>query len=105
MNIRATGKSTVIAMIFAASAATSTMLNATMQNVEMSSLVVSYADLNLGNAEDQQTLFQRLKRAARNVCETRAARTSEEVRNSRDCYQDALGEAVSEIGNPGLLSL
>jgi UrcA family protein len=105
MIIRATGKSTIIAVLFAASAATSTMLNAKLQNVEVSSMIVSYADLNLGSVDGQQTLFQRLKRAARDVCDTREARTTQEMRSSRVCYEEALNQAVSEVGSAGLVAL
>ena len=105
MNIRTTGKSTVIALIFTASAATSTLLNANMQDVEVKSRTVSYADLNLGGAEDQRTLFQRLQKAAREVCKTREARTTAAMRHSRECYEEALDEAVAEVGNPGIIAL
>jgi UrcA family protein len=105
MNIRATGKSTVIALVFTASSATSTLLNATMQDVEVSSRTVSFADLNLGGVGDQHTLFQRLQNAARAVCKTREARTTAEMRSSRNCYEEALDAAVTEVGNPGIISL
>jgi len=105
MNLPTTGKSTVIALIFAASAGTSTLLNAKLQAVEVKSLTLSYADLNLGSAEDQRTLYQRLQRAARKVCDTRRARTGEQVRDSRECYDKALAGAIAEVGNPGVIAL
>jgi len=105
MNIRTTGKSTVIALIFAVSAGTSTLLNAKLQDVEIKSLTLSFADLNLRDAADQQTLQERLQRAAKEVCETRKARTAEQIRNSRECYENALDDALAEIGNSGLVAL
>jgi UrcA family protein len=105
MNIRTTGKSTVIALIFTASAATSTLLNANMQDVEVKSRTVSFADLNLGSVEDQGTLFQRLRKAAKEVCKTREARTTAAMRDSRECYEEALDEAVAEVGNAGIIAL
>ena len=105
MNLRSTGKSTVIAFIFAASAGASTLLNAKLQEVEVNSLTLSYADLNLGSAEDQQTLYQRLRKAAREVCATRKARTAEQVRDSRHCYEEALTKAIADVGNSGVMAL
>ena len=105
MYLRTTGKSTAIAVIFAALAGTSTLLNASLQDVEVHSVTLSFADLNLGAEKDQQTLYQRLQQAAKNVCKTLEARNAVQIRESRECYDKAMNDAIDDIGNAGMLAM
>jgi len=58
--------------------------------------VVSYADLDLARPAGAQELYHRIRRAARDVCETSYDRLGHE----RHCIAQAIARAVAEVGGP-----
>jgi UrcA family protein len=98
-------KTIAIALSFNLLAGTSTLLQATLSDVDVKSTKVSYQDLNLRQVEDQRTLLERLEDAARKVCGIREVRTVREIKQSRDCADQAVSEAIDDIGNADLMAL
>lgn len=98
-------KTIAIALTFNVLAGTSTLLQATLSDVDLKSTKVSFQDLNLHQVEGQRTLLERLQDAAREVCGSREARTLQEIRQSRDCADEAVTDAIEDIGNADLMAL
>ena len=66
------------------------------------SVKVSYADLNLEKQEGAKALYQRLQLASKRACNMRSLREEGSIRDfaqARECYRDALSEAVAEVDN------
>jgi UrcA family protein len=71
-------------------------------------VTVSYADLDLSKPAGVEMLYQRIKDAARTVCAPLASKglTREGVwRLWRDCYEQAVSNAVASINRPTLTAL
>lgn len=98
-------KTIAIALTFNVLAGTSTILQATLSDVDVKSTKVSFQDLNLQQAEDQHTLLDRLQDAARDVCGSREARSVQEFKRSRDCADEAVTDAIEDIGSTELMAL
>jgi UrcA family protein len=65
---------------------------------EIATVTVRYADLDLNTSEGIAALYERLQRAARNVCRYYDARGSlTDVRALRACYEQALAAAVGDV--------
>lgn len=105
MIIRSTRKSVAAAVVFTALSGISGLGNANLQEVDIQSVRVSFADLNLANEEGQNTLYQRLRGAADEVCGEVQSKAAAEVRQKRECYEDALNRAIHDVGNEDLSSL
>ena len=58
--------------------------------------VVSYADLDLARPAGAQELYHRIRRAARDVCET----SYDRLGHDRHCIAQAIARAVAEVGAP-----
>lgn len=61
---------------------------------------VNIADLNISSPEGQDALYSRISRAAKQVCgpsNRRDAGSLRMARRNRDCYEDALSRALSEV--------
>jgi UrcA family protein len=68
------------------------------------SVSVSYRDLNLSTIQDAITLYERLKSAARTVCD--GPMTGVAVYQEwRSCYDAAIADAVAKVNGPLLTSL
>jgi UrcA family protein len=105
MIIKSTRNSVIAAVIFSVLSGASTLGTANIGAVEVKSVHVSYADLNLAEKAGQQTLYERLKGAAEDVCgETRGIELSQ-VRRQRQCYKEALDNAIGQVGSKGLESI
>ena len=68
------------------------------------SVTVNYRDLNLSTIEGAITLYQRLKGAARTVCDGPEAGVSAYL-EWKSCYQAAMADAVKKVNNPLLTAL
>lgn len=64
------------------------------------SIAVSYADLNLSQAEDRRILEERLESAARQVCRTEHGYSPLLRAAERDCRQEAVTRAVEQLRFP-----
>lgn len=89
---------TIIAFALGAPAIASADANSELKGVAVK---VSYADLNLEKQEGAKALYRRLQQASRQVCDVRGLDTewAKNMRNERQCYQQALSEAVAEVDN------
>jgi UrcA family protein len=91
---------TIIVVALGAPAIASADAKSELQGV---SVKVSYADLNLEKQEGAKALYRRVQQASKQVCAWGRNLTIEaSVRNMRDarqCYRQALSEAVAEIDN------
>lgn len=73
---------------------------------EVPRITVSYADLDLTRAEGAQTLYRRLRAAARQVCDAgHDMRALAERARYRACVDKALEEAVRTIDRDVLTAL
>ncbi|MEP5765228.1 MAG: UrcA family protein [Halieaceae bacterium] len=105
MQIKSTRNTLAIALAFTTLSGLSTMGNANLQAVDVKSVQVSYADLNLARQEGQHTLYMRLRGAADAVCGEVQSRAAAEVREKRECFQNALNRALKEVGSEELHQL
>jgi len=69
------------------------------------SVTVDYADLDVSRPAGARALYVRIKRAARTVCAPLESRDLHRVALWRDCYEQAVADAVAEIGRPTLTAL
>ena len=69
------------------------------------STTVSYADLDLSRESDTQTLYSRLRTAAKSVCGTADARNLRMRQFAMECYQQSLSTAVADVSNANLTAL
>jgi len=83
----------------------------TISYVEVGKASVSYADLNLESEEGVRVLYRRLKRASKALCSSAPPMTAgslpeyyqtHNVRGDRQCYREALFNAVDKIDNEDL---
>ncbi len=80
--------------------------DATIRELSMESIVVSFADLNLANPEGLNNLYRRIKSAAHKVCGVRHMKVTLDVRRkNRDCVSRAIGETIGKVDNVRLTAL
>lgn len=66
---------------------------------------VSYADLNLDRREDAATLYARIERAARSVCQSELGLFARPDFVLRACARHAIERAVVSVNHPNLLAV
>lgn len=64
--------------------------------------IVHFADLDLAHGRGITVLFRRLKAAAEMVCTSQNGRDLGSQTRYKMCWQNALGKAVTEVGQPAL---
>ena len=67
---------------------------------EVHSVAVGVADLNLNSPQGQKVLYNRIARAAEQVCgaqDVRRAGDLAQARRNRVCYKDAISRAMSDV--------
>jgi UrcA family protein len=70
------------------------------------SITVSYSDVAFGNSAGAANVYRKLKVAARKVCGLDNGSRSLELRvAARDCFEDALADAVRKIDRPALTAV
>lgn len=70
------------------------------------SVSVSYSDVAFGNTAGAANVYRRLKAAARLVCGVNDGRQPlDQMVAARDCYEQALADAVRKIDRPTLTAL
>jgi UrcA family protein len=69
------------------------------------SVVVRYGDLDLQNPAAVQTLYRRIRFAAREVCGPAPPRELDRRQPWLECYRAAVAEAVAQTGHAGLEAL
>ncbi len=87
------------------------VLAGTLSYIEDDKVAVSYADLNLESEESVRVLYRRLKRASKDLCSATPPRIAGSVpnyyqdrygRETRQCYREALSNAVDKFDNEDL---
>ena len=68
------------------------------RGAETRSVTVNFADLDLSKPAGAKTLYVRLESAARKVCSPAVQRDLAAHRDWRNCFADALDNAVAETG-------
>ncbi len=68
-------------------------------------MTVSYFDLDLSTPAGVQTLYDRTKQAARSVCASFASKELGRLAFRRDCYEQAVDDAVATVDRPALTAL
>jgi UrcA family protein len=66
---------------------------------------VSYAGLDLSTRAGAETLYRRIKAAAKEVCAPWEGHELERVAKWRSCYGQAVANAVAEVHRPALTAL
>jgi len=83
----------------------------TISYIEVGKASVSYADLNLESEESVRVLYRRLKRASKELCSDAPPKIGESLPKIyqlssgleiRQCYREALSNAVDKIDNDDL---
>ena len=70
------------------------------------SVTVKYGDLNLSTAEGANTLYSRLRRAARSVCGVDSIQPEEKMWvHWKACYDTAIATAVAKVNSPMLTAV
>jgi UrcA family protein len=105
MIIKSTRNTVAAAMIFSVLSGASTITNAVLSEVDVESVRVSYADLDLTSSEGQHSLYQRLRGAAQDVCGEEYSKVARKVRENRECREFALQKALRKVGNPSVAAL
>ena len=73
---------------------------------KVKSLAVSYADLDLSKPAGAQTLYKRIKAAARHVCGPTDQYTFVTSASAfRQCFNKAVADAVGQVDRPSLTAL
>lgn len=67
--------------------------------------VVQYTDADLASEARVAALYEKLQRASRSVCRSLKGTDLHSVRNYRDCYAQALADAVSAVNEQTLTAL
>lgn len=67
-----------------------------------STVTVNFSDLDIERGAGVETLYQRLRTAAKSVCGTKDARNLNEMQEWRACYKQALDGAVEKVNNDRL---
>lgn len=80
-------------------------LQASRRGVVTRSVVVAYGDLDLAAAQGVETLYVRLRGAARRVCAPRDTRIAELGRDWSQCVDNALDDAVAATGIEKVLAM
>ena len=99
MGVRAIGKASVLAVALSAGVAT-----AELEQVEVETVAVSFAELDLSKPAGVEALYERLHRAAERVCgfdePTSSLVYASRAAEKRSCYEEALDRAVTQIDSP-----
>jgi UrcA family protein len=79
---------------------------AAVPDLQGTSLKVKFGDLNLANSGGVETLYKRIERAARRVCDIDSEQ-SDPSRQShwRYCYKTAVANAVQDVNNQNLTAM
>ena len=66
---------------------------------------IKYAELNLNSTQGIEVLYNRIKTAASNVCRADDLRVPGAARDSKQCRDKAVDDAVKQINHPELTAL
>jgi len=75
------------------------------RNVELPTVTVRYADLNLNTPAGVEMLYARLRAASRSVCGVVDAHGLNDAQAAKSCYREVLEAAVENAHLPTLTAL
>jgi UrcA family protein len=93
--------------IFSALASSFAAVGAAAGGIITVSETVKYGDLNVSNPQGAATLYQRIVKAANNVCGSRdvGSRNLESQATLNACVHKAIADAVTKVGQPQLFAI
>lgn len=97
MQFKATQSSVVAALVFTVLSGFSSLGHSNESEVDVNTVRVSYADLDLSKEAGQHALYMRLRGAADQVCGEVYSKAAREVRENRECFEDALYQALQKV--------
>ena len=97
MEIKATQNSVIAALVFSVLSGFSSLGYCEETEVDVNTVRVSYADLDLSKEAGQEALHMRLRGAADQVCGEVMSKSASEVREKRECFQSALYQAMKKV--------
>lgn len=93
------------ARIIIAAAAVCAALGGAARAGEVQQIHVKYADLNLGTSTGATALYQRIRRAANDVCTVTDNRDLTQQALVRSCADHAVAQAVAAVNDTGLTKI
>lgn len=93
------------AAALAALACSATVFAEPGSNADVRSVAVRYADVNANSSQGAETLYARLKAAAKSACGTAPGLDLASRHDFNTCRADALGRAVSDVNSRALTAL
>jgi UrcA family protein len=94
-----------IAVLFTSGVPSFASAAQTAQRIDTDSVTVPYTVRDLDTAQGVASLYARLQSAARTVCSRDMARSAVHVFAWRNCYDQALHEAVNSVASEELKAL
>jgi UrcA family protein len=82
-----------------------TLASAAQPAADVPQTAVNYSARDLASDQGTHALYQRIKRAAQAVCPAYDARDLEAFAASRECQQQAVADAIHQIGNARLAAV
>ena len=86
------------ALVFCALSGVSAISQAETAGLEVETVRVSFADLDLENKDGQQELEMRVRGAAQKVCGEVYSKSASEIRDNRECRHYAVKQALRQVG-------
>ena len=105
MKMYATRNTVAAALIFFVFSGIAGIGNANLSHIDIASIRVSYADLNLNQADEAATLYHRLRRAATQICDDLTRKSLNDMVAAKECKEYALDRAVQKVGNQQLMTI
>jgi UrcA family protein len=105
MKMYATRNTVAAAIVFALLSGVAGISNAKLSHIDIASIRVNFADLNLTSAEEAATLYDRLRRAATLLCDDLTRKSVNDMVAVKECKEIAIDRAVREVGNPQLTNI
>jgi UrcA family protein len=93
-----TQKAFSVAIVFCALTGVSAISQAESRNLDIETVRVSFADLDLAKTEGQQALETRVRGAAQQVCGEVYSKVAREIRENRECRKYAVEQALRQVG-------
>lgn len=93
------------ALGLAAALGFSGLANANATSDEVRRAEVSFSDLDLSRTAGANTLYTRIQRAARNVCEVNTVPNPQALLLERKCMAKAMDDAVRSVDDPNLTAV
>jgi UrcA family protein len=102
MNRQFNFQRTVSSVLLALLAASAEARAADARMLDVPRRTVSYADLNLSQADGVAKLYARIGFAARQVCQYQDSASLHQAKLTQECTRDSIARAVRDVGVPAL---